>query len=110
MRETFTPNKIISRIYYFFKKTKLYNYFNEKGKLESVYNEDSPHINLISNQDYYPQKFYKFNTTPFYDSSNIYIGTDEEQKDYFHKKFIDLKTENAINKEENKDYKKKWKN
>ena len=89
------------------KKTKLYNYFNEKGKIERVYNEDSPHINLISNQDFYPQKFYKFNTTPFYDSSNIYIGTDEEQKDYFHKKFIDLKTENVINKEENKDYKKK---
>ena len=31
------------------------------------------------------------NTMPIYDNKTIYIGTDEEQKEYFHKNYIELK-------------------
>ena len=77
----FFPNEII----------KLNNAFNEEGKLERVFYEDNPQQNLIKNNKLISCKFYRINTTPIYDSNNIYIGTSEEQKEYFHKKFIEFK-------------------
>ena len=78
---------------FFFLKGKslnINNYFNEKDIIESVYFEDNPQINLINDKNLLRCKFYQPNSTPFYDSDNIYIGTDEEQKEYFHKKFIEF--------------------
>ena len=78
---------------FFFLKGKtlnINNYFDENEKIESVYREDNPKTNLITDKNLLRCKFYQPNSTPFYDSDNIYIGTDEEQKEYFHKKFIEF--------------------
>ena len=69
----------------------LKNYFNDKGNIERVFFEDNPNINLLDSQDCNVSPFYMLNTMPIYDNKTIYIGTDEEQKEYFHKKYIELK-------------------
>ena len=69
----------------------LKNYFNDKGNIERVFFEDNPNINLLDSQDYTVRPFYMLNTMPIYDNKTIYIGTDEEQKEYFHKNYIELK-------------------
>ena len=70
----------------------LRNKINEKRELESVYFEDNPNENLINNPDYIRRIFFKFNEMPLYENNTIYIGTEEEQKEYFHKMYNDLKT------------------
>ena len=68
----------------------LRNSFNEKKKLESVYFEDNPNVNLINNPEYENRSFYKFNELPSYDNNTIYVGNEKEQIEYFHKKFKDF--------------------
>ena len=67
----------------------LRNYFNKEKILESVYFEDRPNENLKNNPEYITREFFIFNELPIYDNNIIYIGTEEEQKEYFHKKFKD---------------------
>ena len=85
----------------------LRNYFNEKGKIENVSYEDKPHINLISNEEYTNIKFYKLIACPEYDKNTYYIGTPEEQKEYFHRRFIELKEKTISQEIENKNNKSK---
>jgi len=68
----------------------LRNSFNEKKKLENVYFEDNPNLNLINNPEYENRVFYKFDELPPYDNNTIYVGTKEEQIEFFHKKFKDF--------------------
>ena len=72
----------------------LKNYFNDKGKIESVYLDDNPNKNILDSEDAIRLPFYKLNTMPIYDNKTIYVGTDEEQKDFFHQKYIELKNKN----------------
>ena len=73
------------------KMTGLKNYFNDQGKIESVYLDDNPSKNILDSEDAIRLPFYKLNTMPIYDNKTIYVGTDEEQKDFFHQKYIELK-------------------
>ena len=79
--------------FFFYKEKilKIYNYFNEEEIIENVYYDNEPKQNLINHNKLIKCKFYQINSFPSYDSNNIYIGTDEEQKEYFHKKFIEFK-------------------
>ena len=78
----------------------LRNSFNEKLKIESVYFEDNPKVNLINNPEYISRPFFKFNELPFYDNNTIYVGNEEELIEYFHKKFKDF--EHSFNEVTNK--------
>ena len=73
------------------KMEKFRNYFNDKGKIESVCYEDKPHVNLLSNSDFFPCEFYKLYKGTEYDPNYLYIGTEEEKLEYFHRQYIDLK-------------------
>ena len=84
---------------------KLINNFNEKRKLESVYFEDNPNVNLVNNSEYIPRKFFKFKELPIFDKNTIYIGTEEEQIQYFRKIYIDLKQKYDSLEKENDDNK-----
>lgn len=96
----------------FFKEKiiKIYNYFNEKEIIENVFYDDEPKQNLLKNNKLISCKFYELNSTPSYDSNNIYIGTDEEQKEYFHKKYIEFKQKAFTREIEIKDNKNKLEN
>ena len=72
------------------KMKRLRNTFNEKKKLESICLEDNPNANLINNPEYVARPFYLFNQLPLYDSDTIYIGTDEEKIEFFHKRYKDF--------------------
>ena len=76
------------------KMTGLKNYFNDQGKIESVYLDDNPNKKILDSEDAIRLPFYKLNTMPIYDNKTIYVGTDEEQKDFFHQKYIELKNKN----------------
>ena len=76
----------------------LRNKFNEKKELESVFFEDNPNVNLVNNPDYIRRKFFRFNKLQLYENKTIYIGTEEEQREYFYKIYNDLKRENDDNK------------
>ena len=96
----------------FFKEKilKIYNCFNEKEIINNVFYEDEPQQNLIKNNKLIRCKFYELDSTPSYDSNNIYIGTDEEQKEYFHKKFIEFKQKTYTREVEIEDNKNKLEN
>lgn len=85
----------------------LINSYNEKGLIESVYFEDRKGINLIKDKNYFLEEFYKINFEPIFDDNTIYLGTEEEKKNYFHKKFLEFKEKSELNEEE---YKKNKKN
>ena len=76
----------------------LINNFNEKRELESVYFEDNPGVNLINNPEYIRRLFFKVKELQLYDNNTIYIGTEEEQKEFIDKKkkYDSLKKENDI--------------
>ena len=78
------------------------NIFNTKGKLEYAFFDDNPNNNMKNNEECSIRSFYKFDTT-LYDSNNVYIGTDNEREEFFHKNYIDLKNKIAINEVQNKD-------
>ena len=82
------------------------NIFNTKGKLEYAFFDDNPNNNMKNNEECSIRSFYKFDTT-LYDSNNVYIGTDNEREEFFHKNYIDLKNKIAINEAQNKDNKTK---
>jgi len=69
----------------------LINSFDDKQKLEGVSFENRPGINLLLNKDFYPEEFYGIKYAPRFDDKMIYIGTEEEKKNYFHKSYLELK-------------------
>ena len=69
----------------------LINSFDDKQKLEGVSFENRPGINELSNKDFYPEEFYVIKYAPRFDDKMIYIGTEEEKKNYFHKSYLELK-------------------
>ena len=86
-------------------KEGLINCINEKGKIENVYFGDKPLSNSANKKNNNLIKFYQLNNGPEYDNNTIYVGTLEEQKEYFHKKYIELKQKLISQEEENKDNK-----
>jgi len=84
----------------------LRNYYNENGLIESVSFEDRKRINPIKNKNYFLEKFYKINFEPIFDDRTIYLGTEEEKKNYFHGKFLEFKEKSKLNEEEYKKIKK----
>ena len=62
---------------------------DKNGKLESVYKEEEPHKNLINDRDYQNLIFYQLFPDTAFDNS-IYIGTEEEKMEYFHKNYYFL--------------------
>ena len=86
-------------------KEGLINYINEKGKIENVQFGDKPLSNSANKKNNNLIKFYQLNNGPEYDNNTIYVGTLEEQKEYFHKKYIELKQKLISQEEENKDNK-----
>ena len=74
----------------------LCNYFDKNGKLESVYKEEEPHKNLINDENYQNLIFYQLFPDTNYDNS-IYIGTEEEKMEYFHKNYISIMKEKDKN-------------
>ena len=69
----------------------LINSFNDRQILESVTFENRPGINLVFNKDFYPEEFYGIKYVPRFDDKKIYIGTEEEKKNYFHINYLELK-------------------
>ena len=64
----------------------LINSFDDKQKLEGV-----SFINVLWNKDFYPEEFYVIKYAPRFDDKMIYIGKEEEKKNYFHKSYLELK-------------------
>ena len=72
------------------KYERLNNYFNQKGEVENVFYSDQPNKNLVKASGYFFWDFYKLTPGPQYDCNTIYIGTEEEQKEFFHRLYIYL--------------------
>ena len=79
----------------------LINSFDDKKKIESVFIENIPGTNLLFNKDFYPEEFYGIKYAQMFDDKKIYIGTEEEEKNYFHKSYLELKEKLEL-KESNK--------
>jgi len=73
------------------KVDKIINYYNDTGEIEKVFYENESNVNLIRNSDFIFCDFYKSNGGPEYDTNSFYVGTKDEQLEYFHKQCIDLK-------------------
>ena len=74
------------------KYERLNNYFNQKGEVENVFYSDQPNKNLVKASGYFFWDFYKLTPGPQYDCNTIYIGTEEEQKEFFHRLYIYLRS------------------
>ena len=74
------------------KYERLNNYFNQKGEIENVFYADKPNKNLVKDSGYFHWDFYKLTPGPQYDCNTIYVGTEEEQKEFFHRLYIYLRS------------------
>ena len=67
------------------------NSFDDNQVIESVSFENRPGVNLIKDKNYFSAEFYKINYVPKFDDNTIYLGSEDEKKDYFHKMFLEFK-------------------
>ena len=74
------------------KYERLNNYFNQKGEVENVFYADKPNKNLVKDSGYFHWDFYKLTPGPEYDCNTIYVGTEAEQKEFFHRLYIYLRS------------------
>ena len=85
----------------------LINSFNENQVIESVSFENRPGINLMNDKNFFSEEFYKIKFVPRFDDFTIYIGTEDEKKNYFHKRYLELKEKIESREEEFKNNKDK---
>ena len=65
------------------KKNKIINYLNDKGEIESVFYDYKPNVNLLKNADFILFDFNKCNGGADYDTNSFYVGTQDEQFEFF---------------------------